>query len=758
MATPNRSLSLVLPNELLDDICGYLSLGEIKKWAFACRQSYINLIPILIYTDAREECKAAYWACKNGRLDILRTSLASGTNVNHMYPPVILSKPCWKGKVKHLLGPPEKFPTLLHVATYYDHIDIIRFLISCGGNVKAQGQWRFRNYHNKAPLYFARSPDVVKLLVSGVRKKSFPKVLDTMIEGPVSLSAIETLLPRIDIHSLNPQTLLESACKYHRPDIFDLLIRQLRITPETNNKLDPIAMITMLLDIQVLPINEETYEQLLDRILLLPQAIPAINIVNGFHSHYRYSHYMTILMMSLEAFVPVSATRRLLHIGADLHEKCYWYWNPNHIPRHPYWRSTIFGFEGRCTALDFALALVEMNETSRNERRITRQKIQLLLEHGAGFEPRGYPVSFLLMSLTWPNSGRWVIGIIQRLCPDLFWRQRNRFGETHLSSLLGWFLGGYEGKQRFSAKRRLCKFSRLVCHLLRSDRSKTYITTAATSGPFKGLLPVEMACRFPLWIRPWKEWYNECKTEYYVLMIIESLFVHGSCANTKDADGRSLLHWAAEMGAHYRVRLLLENGATVGDVDKHGFTALHLACQLDTADQDPEQSLRRIDIVKQLLEGGADINAKTDEGFTPLFLACQTLDELLVEVLLSFGALILDDNYGRSPQDALRLAELQYHYFQLVPLGAMHSMLFHHGDAEYIYDLQAPILSLLADHQLTEDSRPRYYYPSSNFTSAKHWHIIRGYNCTDVEFCGHRMPYSASIASILTYDSGQDDE
>ncbi|OTA63155.1 ankyrin, partial [Hypoxylon sp. EC38] len=101
------------------------------------------------------------------------------------------------------------------------------------------------------------------------------------------------------------------------------------------------------------------------------------------------------------------------------------------------------------------------------------------------------------------------------------------------------------------------------------------------------------------------------------------LFRHGSSVNTKDADGRSLLHWAAKLCAIDRIQFLLERDAKIDDVDNRGFTALHFACQMNVedVDVDPEQDHRRADIVRYLFLKGADLNAKNNEGITPLFLA-----------------------------------------------------------------------------------------------------------------------------------------
>ncbi|CAG8257423.1 unnamed protein product [Penicillium salamii] len=54
------------------------------------------------------------------------------------------------------------------------------------------------------------------------------------------------------------------------------------------------------------------------------------------------------------------------------------------------------------------------------------------------------------------------------------------------------------------------------------------------------------------------------------------LLEHGSCANSRDKNGKSPLHYAAEArNAHKIVEILIQYGADVNSRDMFGFTPLH---------------------------------------------------------------------------------------------------------------------------------------------------------------------------------------
>ena len=93
---------------------------------------------------------------------------------------------------------------------------------------------------------------------------------------------------------------------------------------------------------------------------------------------------------------------------------------------------------------------------------------------------------------------------------------------------------------------------------------------------------------------------------------LENLLQHPRTPNVTDADGKTLLHHAAENGHMESMGLLLEAGADkdLATLDT-GATALHLAFQNAQAE-----------VVRLLIEARADSNrARTDTGETPMYLA-----------------------------------------------------------------------------------------------------------------------------------------
>lgn len=76
--------------------------------------------------------------------------------------------------------------------------------------------------------------------------------------------------------------------------------------------------------------------------------------------------------------------------------------------------------------------------------------------------------------------------------------------------------------------------------------------------------------------------------------------------NTKDEEGRALLHWACDRGHKELVSLLLQHKADINSQDNEGQTALHYASACEFAD-----------IVELLLNSGADPSIKDMEGSLP---------------------------------------------------------------------------------------------------------------------------------------------
>lgn len=76
--------------------------------------------------------------------------------------------------------------------------------------------------------------------------------------------------------------------------------------------------------------------------------------------------------------------------------------------------------------------------------------------------------------------------------------------------------------------------------------------------------------------------------------------------NTKDEEGRALLHWACDRGHKEQVSVLLQHKADINSQDNEGQTALHYASACEFAD-----------IVELLLNAGADPSIKDMEGSLP---------------------------------------------------------------------------------------------------------------------------------------------
>ena len=93
------------------------------------------------------------------------------------------------------------------------------------------------------------------------------------------------------------------------------------------------------------------------------------------------------------------------------------------------------------------------------------------------------------------------------------------------------------------------------------------------------------------------------------------------------ADGRTVLHYAAEYGTDEMVNTLIDAGAVVDAKDNYGWTPLMCAARYGT----PEN-------VKALIAKGADVNAKDEHGNTVLMCAARNGTHENVEVLITAGA------------------------------------------------------------------------------------------------------------------------
>lgn len=133
----------------------------------------------------------------------------------------------------------------------------------------------------------------------------------------------------------------------------------------------------------------------------------------------------------------------------------------------------------------------------------------------------------------------------------------------------------------------------------------------------------------------------------------------GLSVNTRGPKGRTLLHEACWLASEHedlpqpdamtKVRDLLELGADIHAVDKHGFTPLFDACSGDGGAPAPT-------VVTMLIERGADPNHQDHEGMTPLHsLATMLMIEASVmaaeRLIQAGGRLDIPSKTGKTPWD-----------------------------------------------------------------------------------------------------------
>lgn len=108
---------------------------------------------------------------------------------------------------------------------------------------------------------------------------------------------------------------------------------------------------------------------------------------------------------------------------------------------------------------------------------------------------------------------------------------------------------------------------------------------------------------------------------------------------SRDSEGETALHEAAEEGHLEVCQYLIDNGARVNAVDDDGETPLHEAA-----------SEGRLDVVKLLFLSGARINPRDREGLTPLAQAARS-GKLDVVTFLVYRRAAVDvaDKSGRTP-------------------------------------------------------------------------------------------------------------
>jgi ankyrin repeat protein len=132
--------------------------------------------------------------------------------------------------------------------------------------------------------------------------------------------------------------------------------------------------------------------------------------------------------------------------------------------------------------------------------------------------------------------------------------------------------------------------------------------------------------------------------------VFDALLERGIDVNARGGNELTALENAAALGIPYYVRRLIEKGANVHAMDKHGFTPL-LSVLMYVS---PNMPSNYKEVIKLLLDAGADINQQigipkkpvnytleVDPGFkgsTALFFAIYSRNKFLVKFLLEHGA------------------------------------------------------------------------------------------------------------------------
>jgi ankyrin repeat protein len=126
--------------------------------------------------------------------------------------------------------------------------------------------------------------------------------------------------------------------------------------------------------------------------------------------------------------------------------------------------------------------------------------------------------------------------------------------------------------------------------------------------------------------------------------VAELLLFIKADVNARGVTGQTPLHMAASRGQKDIAELLLAKGANVSAKDTHyGGTPLHWAVMRFSSPLGPvslsKEGLKgKRDIAELLLAKGADVNARDKEGITPLHWTTQYGDKDIAELLLAKGA------------------------------------------------------------------------------------------------------------------------
>ncbi|MCC6220461.1 MAG: ankyrin repeat domain-containing protein [Deltaproteobacteria bacterium] len=141
--------------------------------------------------------------------------------------------------------------------------------------------------------------------------------------------------------------------------------------------------------------------------------------------------------------------------------------------------------------------------------------------------------------------------------------------------------------------------------------------------------------------------------------------------HSRDCLGDTLLHAACESDDLESVRILVNAGADVNALGEWELTPLIVAVRygssselveylieegasIEVRDFDDDTPLhiaarRGVEHVRLILDAGADVNSRGDMGMTALHAAVDYTNDSMVALLVSRGAVLLEDEFGRTP-------------------------------------------------------------------------------------------------------------
>lgn len=125
--------------------------------------------------------------------------------------------------------------------------------------------------------------------------------------------------------------------------------------------------------------------------------------------------------------------------------------------------------------------------------------------------------------------------------------------------------------------------------------------------------------------------------------IIQTLINKGAKLDTRDENGKGVLHMAVMSGKAEACRAVLEAGADINLKDYNGSTPFQLA--LKWTKERHEDKLRPV--IDYLIQAGADVKAGDFNGWTPLMLAARNgMADIIGEILERGADVNARDNHG----------------------------------------------------------------------------------------------------------------